>query len=41
MNETDVHVKEKFKQNKRTRSVPLLSAENIPEWIPAFILQTN
>jgi len=29
--------KEKFKQNKRIRSVPFLSAEDFPEWIGAFI----
>jgi len=28
-------MKENFKQNKRIRSVPLLSAEYFPEWIPA------
>jgi len=37
MNEADVHVKEKFKQNKRIRSIPFLSTENFPKWIPAFL----
>jgi len=40
MNETDVHVKGSSK-TKRIHSVPFLSAEDFPEWMPTFTCEFN